>query len=268
MKTILKTGTVDIPDKVKVTIVSRIVTVTGPRGKVVKNLKHLPVEMVFKDEKTIKIDRWFTYGKQAACIRTACSHINNMILGVTVGFEYKMRFVYAHFPINCTITGQKNKVEIRNFLGEKVVRTVDCYEGVTASRSTDIKDEIVLVGNDIENVSKTWCAAPYLVALSSYAALRGGAPCSCARGRPWPLELCRYHHAPCATPCHSACARRACGREPPFPHVSLPFVPSTEPCSLVYRSALIQQICAVKHKDIRKFLDGIYVSAKGNVVKD
>jgi len=160
MKTILKTGTVDIPDKVKVTIVSRMVTVTGPRGKVTKNLKHLPVEMVFKDEKTIKIDRWFTYGKQAACIRTACSHINNMILGVTIGFEYKMRFVYAHFPINCTITGQKNKVEIRNFLGEKVVRTVDCYEGVTATRSTDIKDEIVLIGNDIENVSKTWCAAP------------------------------------------------------------------------------------------------------------
>merc|ERR1711957_133076 len=96
-----------------------MVTVTGPRDKVTKNLKHLPVEMVFKDEKTIKIDRWFTYGKQAACIRTACSHINNMILGVTVGFE--------------------NKMEIRNFLGEKVVRTVDCYEGVTASRSTDIK---------------------------------------------------------------------------------------------------------------------------------
>ena len=188
MKTILKTGNVDIPDKVKVEIVSRMVTVTGPRGKVTKNLKHLPIEMTFKDEKTIKIDRWFTYGKQAACIRTACSHINNMIIGVTIGFEYKMRFVYAHFPINCTITVQKNKVEIRNFLGEKVVRVVDCYEGVTASRSTDIKDEIVLVGNDIENVSKT--------------------------------------------------------------------------------CALIQQICAVKHKDIRKFLDGIYVSAKGNVVKD
>merc|ERR1711957_594183 len=86
-----------------------MVTVTGPRDKVTKNLKHLPVEMVFKDEKTIKIDRWFTYGKQAACIRTACSHINNMILGVTVGFEYKMRFVYAHFPINCTITGQRTR---------------------------------------------------------------------------------------------------------------------------------------------------------------
>jgi len=32
--------------------------------------------------------------------------------------------------------------------------------------------------------------------------------------------------------------------------------------------ALIQQICAVKNKDIRKFLDGIYVSYKGNVIED
>ena len=107
-----------------------------------------------------------------------------MILGVTVGFEYKMRFVYAHFPINCTITGQKNKVEIRNFLGEKVVRTVDCYEGVTATRSADIKDEIVLIGNDIENVSKTWCAAPLTFSTQLVAALRGVAPCPCARGHP------------------------------------------------------------------------------------
>ena len=32
--------------------------------------------------------------------------------------------------------------------------------------------------------------------------------------------------------------------------------------------ALIQQICAVKRKDIRKFLDGIYVSEKTNIVVD
>lgn len=44
--------------------------------------------------------------------------------------------------------------------------------------------------------------------------------------------------------------------------------PQPDPPLPVRRSALIQQICAVKHKDIRKFLDGIYVSAKGNVVKD
>ena len=28
-------------------------------------------------------------------------------------------------------------------------------------------------------------------------------------------------------------------------------------------SALVQQICAVKRKDIRKFLDGIYIESRG-----
>ena len=83
MKTILKSGTVDIPDGVKVEVSSRVITVTGPRGKVSRNLKHLPIDITYKTEKTIQIDRWFTYGKQAACIRTACSHINNMIIGIT-----------------------------------------------------------------------------------------------------------------------------------------------------------------------------------------
>lgn len=32
-------------------------------------------------------------------------------------------------------------------------------------------------------------------------------------------------------------------------------------------AADIQQICRVKNKDIRKFLDGLYVSERGNVVE-
>ena len=36
---------------------------------------------------------------------TRRSHTLNMITGVTKGFEYKMRLVYAHFPININIEG-------------------------------------------------------------------------------------------------------------------------------------------------------------------
>merc|ERR1711959_853643 len=32
--------------------------------------------------------------------------------------------------------------------------------------------------------------------------------------------------------------------------------------------ALINQKCAIRNKDIRKFLDGIYVSNKGNIIED
>ena len=178
-----------IPDGIIVTVKSRYVTVTGPRGKLEKSLKHLPVDIqMAEDGKSIKIDRWFTSGKAPASIRTTCSHINNMITGVTKGYLYKMRFVYSHFPINVAIVNKDTKVEIRNFLGEKVVRIVDALPGVTVKRSTDVKDEIVVVGSDIEYVSRT--------------------------------------------------------------------------------CALIQQICAVKRKDIRKFLDGIYVSYKGNIIED
>lgn len=50
-----------------------------------------------------QVDCHFGKKKRLASIRTACSHVKNLITGVTKGFEYKMRLVYAHFPINVNI---------------------------------------------------------------------------------------------------------------------------------------------------------------------
>ena len=59
--------------------------------------------------------------------------MQNLIKGVQAGFEYKMRLVYAHFPINVNIEDGGKLVEIRNFLGEKRVRIVHMLPGMTAT---------------------------------------------------------------------------------------------------------------------------------------
>lgn len=41
--------------------------------------------------------------------------VQNMIDGVTKGFLYKMRLVYAHFPINAIPSEDGKSLQIRNF---------------------------------------------------------------------------------------------------------------------------------------------------------
>merc|ERR1712159_103621 len=183
-KTIITTEEIEIPDGVSVTFKARVVTVKGPRGTLTKQFKHLHIDIKKAGPQKIIVEKWFAGSRQASAVRTVSSHIKNMITGVTVGFEYKMRFVYAHFPINFTFVNNNKTIEIRNFIGEKRVRRVTAQEGCTMDR-TENKDEIKICGNDIDAVSVT--------------------------------------------------------------------------------AAQISQCSQAKHKDIRKFLDGIYVIEKGNI---
>jgi len=186
MKVLNTNQQVTVPDGVDVSVKSRVVTVKGPRGTLNKSFKHLAVDIFMPDKKTVRVEKWFGKRKELAAVRTICSHITNLINGVTKGYKYKMRAVYAHFPINCAISEGGQLVEVRNFLGEKFIRKVRMHEGVKCENSKDQKDELVLTGNDLEAVSQS--------------------------------------------------------------------------------AALIQQSTTVKNKDIRKFLDGLYVSEKTTVV--
>ncbi|PKU84165.1 60S ribosomal protein L9 [Dendrobium catenatum] len=124
MKTILSSHTMDIPEEVTVKVKAKIVEVEGPRGKLTRNFKHLNLDFeLVEGGKKLKVDAWFGSRKSTAAIRTALSHVQNLITGVTKGYRYKMRFVYAHFPINASITNSNSSIEIRNFLGEKKVRS-------------------------------------------------------------------------------------------------------------------------------------------------
>ncbi|KAI0980140.1 hypothetical protein GJ496_009694 [Pomphorhynchus laevis] len=136
MRPIETKESITIPADVDVKIKARKVTVKGPRGVLERDFSHCTV-IIRKVGQTISVEK--------------C----NMIKGVTKGFRYKMRGAYAHFPINCVAIENGNVLEIRNFLGEKITRKIPMLPGVTVTVSKDVKDQLVLEGNSIGNVSQS-----------------------------------------------------------------------------------------------------------------
>ena len=187
MKVVNTHQEVTVPEGIDVSVKARVVTVKGARGTLIKDFRHMAVDMYMPQKNIVKVEKWFGKKKELAAVRTICSHIQNMIKGVTYGYKYKLRAVYAHFPINCSISEGGALVEVRNFLGEKFIRRVRMHNGVKCENSKEQKDELILSGNSVEAVSQS--------------------------------------------------------------------------------AALLQQSTSVKNKDIRKFLDGLYVSEKTTVDK-
>lgn len=102
---------------VKVNIKTRQVTVEGPRGKLSKDLGHIAVAFSHPSSNVINIEMHHGSRKNVATLRTVRTLINNLIIGVTQGYKYKMRYVYAHFPINVNLDKNSEtglwEVEIR-----------------------------------------------------------------------------------------------------------------------------------------------------------
>jgi large subunit ribosomal protein L6 len=142
---------IDIPEGVEIAQDGSKITVRGPKGEVSRNLSY-PGVRIDVDQGKVRVSTEIERKAQKGMAGTFASHIRNMIKGVTEGFEYKLKVVYAHFPMSVKVIGRE--VVVENFLGEKIPRRVKIVGGC----EVEVKGSDVYVrGIDIEEVGQT-CA--------------------------------------------------------------------------------------------------------------
>ena len=78
------------------------------------------------------------------------AHIKNMIKGVSEGFVYTLKICSSHFPMSVSVSG--NKLEVKNYLGEKVPRVLNLVENV---KVTINGEEVVVESSDKELAGQT-----------------------------------------------------------------------------------------------------------------
>ena len=139
---------IEIPEGVEV-IIEDEVTVKGPNGETSRKFTY-PNVTISKEDNLVVLETAFPKKKDKSMIGTTRAHLNNMITGVTDGFTYHMKIVYAHFPM--TVKAQGDTVTIDNFIGERHPRSAK----IVGDAKVQVKgDEVIITGVNKEDVGQT-----------------------------------------------------------------------------------------------------------------
>ncbi|MDV2481558.1 50S ribosomal protein L6 [Methanoculleus sp. Wushi-C6] len=143
------TRRVEIPPGVDAKLEGTVLTITGPKGTLVRDMRFPQINVAIEDGEIV-VSTASDKKRILAMSGTLEALSKGMVRGVVEGYEYHMKVVYSHFPIQ--IKQQGNRLEINNFLGEKQPRVAKILEGVTVKVGND---EVTLTGIDREKVGNT-----------------------------------------------------------------------------------------------------------------
>eukprot|EP00826_Nyctotherus_ovalis_P055846 TRINITY_DN7462_c0_g1_i6.p1 TRINITY_DN7462_c0_g1~~TRINITY_DN7462_c0_g1_i6.p1 ORF type:complete len:143 (-),score=19.70 TRINITY_DN7462_c0_g1_i6:142-570(-) len=106
--------------------------------------------------KKVVVEMWVECRKRKAVVMTIVSEIENMVIGVTRGYCFKMRACYAYFPM--MIEAKEKVVSITSFIGRRERKTIELPSGCTIDNGLkDVKQPFCIAGTDLDKVSLT-CA--------------------------------------------------------------------------------------------------------------
>src|SRR5918996_698437 len=144
------TAEVEPPASVTIKKEANFVQIRGPLGTVKKDFTKLPATVTVQGNK-ITIKPYGTRKRDLAVTNTARSIITAMIKGVEKGYTYKLKIIFAHFPISVKVKGKE--VQVENFFGERSPRISKIIGEDTKVKV--LAEDVLVEGPSLEDVSQT-----------------------------------------------------------------------------------------------------------------
>jgi large subunit ribosomal protein L6 len=144
------TAEVEAPASVTIRKEGNLIEVQGKLGKVKKDFTKLPATVTIEGNK-ITIKPYGTRKSDLAVTNTARSVITGMIKGVEKGYTYKLKIIFAHFPISVKVKGKE--VHVENFFGERSARISQIIGDAT--KVNVVGEDVIIQGPSLEDVSQT-----------------------------------------------------------------------------------------------------------------
>ncbi|HEV2231067.1 MAG TPA: 50S ribosomal protein L6 [Thermoplasmata archaeon] len=142
---------VAIPPKATLVVEGRTLKAKGPLGEVVRAFPSDVLKVAVRDGTvTLTLAIPPNRKRAQALLRTWAAHVANLAVGVSIGFEARLKVVAAHFPMK--VQAKEHELLIENFLGEKHPRSALLVPGVTAAVDGEF---VVLTGRDVETVGQS-----------------------------------------------------------------------------------------------------------------
>lgn len=140
---------IEMPQGVTATLQGRTLSIKGKLGEAKKHFEKVNVNIAVEGNKVL-ISPFSAKRKDNVILNTVSSIVSNMVTGVTKGFTYRLKVVYAHFPI--TVKTKGNQILVENFVGERSPRVSqivgDCKVSIEG-------DDVVVKGVSLEDVGQT-----------------------------------------------------------------------------------------------------------------
>ena len=143
------TKTIQLPQGVSASVKDRVISMKGPNGSATKVFQRIPVDMEVKGSQVI-VKPFTGKKKDVTSANTSSSILRAMVHGVTKGYEYKMKVVFAHFPV--TVKVKDDWVVVENFMGERSPRLAKILPGC---KVTTDGDDIIIKGTSLEQIGQT-----------------------------------------------------------------------------------------------------------------